>query len=477
MQRTADGLGVAVLGLAFAACLGGCSGPARAQCPPDLWVLTWADEFEGTSLDPTKWVPETGRWPYNAEWETYVTWANTVADGKLTITSARDSRYNPPYTSGRIKTEGRFDQLYGRFEMRATLPKTQGIWPAFWLLPYNRWPPEIDIMEFLGHDVDTVYFTNHWGTSPNVASQGSSFSGPDFSAGPHVYACEWYPDRIEFYIDGVRRATHRNTGIPQERMFIILNTAVGGQWPGYPDATTVLPQRFEIDYVRAYAAVPIDQRLANSGFEQFGTGNTPTAWSRFGNAYSETGVPYGGGRSGKLYGNFNGTFNSSGVYQDATASPGQTWAAYASFLNRGSDRMQGANTASLVIEWRTAGDQLIRADSALALSASSMLDSYQRVKVLGTAPAGTAKARCLIRFDQPASAAGAAFFDDAVFGPVQCPSCIADFNQDGGVDGADVEAFYFVWEMGHADADANGDGGVDGADVETFFAAWERGGC
>lgn len=461
--------------LAAATCV--FAAPARAQCPDDFWQLTWADEFDGTTLDLNKWVIETGRWPYNAEWETYIPEANTVANGMLTITSRHDTRYNPPYTSGRIKTQTKFSQQFGRFEMRGTLPKTRGIWPAFWLLPNSGWPPEIDIMEYLGHDRDTVYFTNHWGQQPNVASQSSEFSGPDFSAGPHTYACEWYPDRIEWYVDGVRRATHRNAGVPQEPMFFILNTAVGGQWPGYPDASTVFPQRFDIEYVRAFSAVPIEQKLANPGFEQFGSGNTPSSWTRFGNAYAEPGVPYSGVRSGKLYGNFNGQQNASGVYQDFPAVPGQKWAAYASFLNRLSDRMQGGNTASLVIEWRSASNQLLSEDLVPALSAASMPESYQRVKLLGTAPAGTAIARCLIRFDQPALAAGAAFFDDVVFGPISCSYCLADFNQDGGVDGADVEAFFLVWESGHPDADANQDGGVDGADVETFYQMWERGGC
>lgn len=462
---------------AGAACLFGCAHPAPAQCPPDLWQLTWSDEFEGNTLDPAKWVPELGRWPYNEELEHYIASANTVANGKLTILSERNNNYNPPYTSGRIKTEGRFQQMFGRFEMRAKLPATQGVWPAFWLLPNNRWPPEIDIMEYLGHDRDTVYFTNHWGTWPNVPSQSSNFSGPDFSAGFHEYACEWYADRVEFYVDGIRRATHRNAGIPQEPMFIILNTAIGGIWPGYPDATTVLPQRFEIEYVRAFRQIPINQRLANSGFEQAGTGNSPTAWFKYGNAFAEAGIPYSGTRSGKLFGNFTGSPNSSGVYQNATASPGQHWAAFASFLNRGSDAMSGGNTASIVIEWRNNNDELLGSVSAPALNVSSIRDSYQRVKVLGTAPAGTTRARCLIRFDQVGNAGGAAFFDDVVFGPIDCPLCIADFNEDGGVDGSDVESFYTAWESGETLADVNGDGGVDGNDVETFYTAWELGGC
>lgn len=462
---------------AAAACLAGCNQPARAQCPADLWELTWADEFDGNQLDPSKWVAELGRWPHNEEWETYVTWANTVGNGNLTITSAYDTRYNPPYTSGRIKTEGRFQQMYGRFEMRAKLPATKGIWPAFWLLPNNRWPPEIDIMEYLGHDRDTVYFTNHWGSWPNVASQNSPHHGPDFSADFHTYACEWWPDRVEFYVDGVRRATHRNAGIPQEPMFIILNTAVGGIWPGYPDATTVFPQRYEIDYVRAYREIPISQRLTNAGFEQTVNSNQPAGWQRYGNAYSEPGVPYSGTRSGKLYGNFTGTFSSSGLYQDATASEGQTWAAYASFLNRGSDAMQAGNTASIVIEFRNAANQLVGQTSAPALSVSSPTDSYQRVKVVSTAPAGATRARCLIRFDQPANAGGAAFFDDVMFGPIDCPFCLADFNQDGGVDGGDVESFFVAWSSGGPSGDANQDGGVDGTDVEAFYVAWAQGGC
>ena len=96
---------------------------------------------------------------------------------------------------------------------------------------------------------------------------------------------------------------------------------------------------------------------------------------------------------------------------------------------------------------------------------------------IGTAPAGAVKARLLFEFKQPAMAAGSVFFDDVSFGKVVCPVCPADYNQDGGVDGSDVGAFYADWESGDASADVNQDGGVDGADVQVFFTAWERGSC
>lgn len=450
---------------------------AYGQCaalPSDLWALTYADEFNGPTLS-TDWTAENGRWPYNEEWETYRPYANTTSNGNLVITATYDPRVNPPYVSGRINTRNRFLQQYGKFEMRAKMPRGRGIWPAFWLLPQDSWPPEIDIMEFLGHDVSTVYFTNHWGVYPNVASQNFPYSGPDFSAAYHTFACEWWPGQIDYFVDGVRRASARNPGVPDVPMYVILNVAVGGLWPGYPDATTVFPQQMLVDYVRVYAPVLPNQRLANPGFD----GQSPlSGWVTSGNVFTESSTARSTPRSGKMYGNFTGAPNTSSAHQEVTAIPGDVMAGVGWFYNWQNDAMGGQNTASLVLEWRTSTNQVISRVSQLAANAATPRNLHTRILVQGTAPANAAKARLVVEFRQVNNAGGAIFFDDLMFGRIDCPvPCIADFNEDGGIDGADVAAFFVDWAASLAAADVNADGGIDGADVETFFVLWSSGSC
>ncbi len=459
--------------------LAAATGLAAAQCPGDLRRLTFADEFDGTSLNTATWSHETGRWPYNAELQHYQLGNASVGGGFLTITATRDNRFNPPYASARINTRTSFLQRYGRFEMRARMPRGQGIWPAFWLLPQNAWPPEIDIMELLGHEPTRVHFTNHWGTAAAPLSQTSSFSGPDFSAGFHTFACEWSPGRIDFFVDGVRRATNINGGVPSVPMYIILNLAVGGLWPGNPNASTQFPQQMVVDWVRAYELIEPASQIANGGFESRGpTGQVPFfGWVRSGNAFTDAGAARTGSASGKLFGNFTGGVNTSWISQDLLVTPGQTMAATGWFQTVASDRIAGANVASMIIEWRTSTNAVLARESVVAADATMPPGEWIRRAVAAEVPAGASRARLLIEFRQPAMAAGSVFFDDILFGPITCPGCLSDFNADGGVDGGDLDAFFAAWETGSDEADANRDGGVDGADVGVFFEAWERSSC
>jgi hypothetical protein len=157
------------------------------------------------------------------------------------------------------------EQRYGYFEARLKVPKGQGYWPAFWLLGANGTTGvnEIDIHEILGNDPSTAYMTVHWGQSYTTGHQsdGSQFTGPDFSADFHTFGLEWDPDKIVWTIDGVERKTHTGDGVPQVDMYIILNLAIGGGWPGAPDGATSFPGNYEIDYVRAY------QRVADAGVD------------------------------------------------------------------------------------------------------------------------------------------------------------------------------------------------------------------
>ena len=459
--------------------LASATGLAAAQCPGDLKRLTFSDEFDGASLNTSTWSHETGRWPYNAELQHYQLGNVSVGGGFLSITATRDNRFNPPYASARINTRTSFLQRYGRFEMRARMPRGQGIWPAFWLLPQDTWPPEIDIMELLGHEPTRVHFTNHWGTAAAPLSQTSSFSGPDFSAGFHTFACEWSPGRIDFFVDGVRRATNVNGGVPAVPMYIILNLAVGGLWPGNPNASTQFPQQMVVDWVRAYELIEPVSQIANGGFESRGpTGQVPFfGWVRSGNAFTDAGAVRTGSASGKLFGNFTGGMNTSWISQDLLVTPGQTMAATGWFQTAASDRIAGANAASMIVEWRTSTNAVLARESVVAADATTPPGEWVRRAVAAEVPAGASRARLLIEFRQPAMAAGSVLFDDIQFGPITCPGCLSDFNADGGVDGGDLDAFFAAWEAGSDEADANRDGGVDGADVGVFFEAWERSSC
>ena len=256
-------------------------------------TLTYSAEFNsldlwnGTSgLDTAggpqwgSYVTATGTRPFNQEQEWYVRADHlvggsgaalpnpfSVQGGILTITAAPSDPAlhadlgDQPYTSGLINTSHSFSQTYGYFEMRAELPAGQGMWPAFWLLAKDgSWPPEIDVMEMLGHDPDTLYTSVHNlapGQTPgnHTLSQGVS-NVADMSDGYHTYGVDWGPDSLAFYFDGrevYRTPTPADLNKP---MYMIANLAVGGTWPGDADATTPLPAHMNIDYLRAYQANP-----------------------------------------------------------------------------------------------------------------------------------------------------------------------------------------------------------------------------
>ncbi len=222
-------------------------GRQRQLCWP-----TFSDDFVGTQLDPTRWQAtyKSG----DAERQTYIPEALQVAGGRLRITAQPRSGQARPYTSGIITTQGTFSQQYGYFEMRARVPHGQGLWSGFWLLHTGPLPwTEIDIFEILGNDTTTLYMSNHWrddANQPQFLTQ--PFSGPDFSVSFHTFAVNWTPASLTWYVDGIPQAeTIEN--VPAEPMFILANLAVGGQWPGNPDATTRFPAYMDIDYIRVYA--------------------------------------------------------------------------------------------------------------------------------------------------------------------------------------------------------------------------------
>jgi beta-glucanase (GH16 family) len=240
------------------------------------WTLVWSDEFNGPRLDTSKWVYDIGggKWG-NQELEYYTNRLQNVSirNGNLVITARREKRTGPDkaiwnYTSGRLKTLNKFGQTFGRFEARIKIPFGQGIWPAFWMLGEDiekaGWPNcgEIDIMENIGKEPATVHGTIHGPGYSGAQGIGDPFILPQnqkFSDDFHVFAVEWEPGTIRFYVDNNLYATRNPAELPPGQkwaydhpFFLLLNVAVGGDWPGNPDASTVFPQTMLVDYVRVY---------------------------------------------------------------------------------------------------------------------------------------------------------------------------------------------------------------------------------
>lgn len=230
--------------------------------PPERpgWQLTFDDEFDGPNVDTTKWnLSDPWGRMRNNELQAYVPDAFEVRDGILHVRAQRrDAVYDRElrhYTSGMMTTYQKFSQQFGRFEIRCRVPKGQGLWPAFWMLPEPLgWPPEIDVLEVLGNNTSTIQLTHHWhNAAGRVESDHGEWKGDaDFGRDFHEIAVEWAADAIRWEIDGTER--FRSTrSIPQVKMYMLVNLAVGGDWPKAPDDKTPFPSSFEVDWVRVYA--------------------------------------------------------------------------------------------------------------------------------------------------------------------------------------------------------------------------------
>jgi|GEM_PF-1167648 len=244
----------------------GTGGTSGAKCP-DGWTLAWSDEFEGAAgaaVDSSKWTYDYGPNWYNGELQYYSQGTDNAkldGSGNLVIEARKETREGKQYTSARIKTEGKKTFTYGRFEGRMKLPYGQGMWPAFWMLGGNSWPNtgEIDIMENLGREPSLIHGTMHGPGYSGSAGPTASYTLPGnakVSDDFHVFAIEWETNVIRWYVDGELYSTKTpadiggNSWVFNHGFFFILNLAVGGDWPGNPDSTTVFPQKMIIDYVR-----------------------------------------------------------------------------------------------------------------------------------------------------------------------------------------------------------------------------------
>ncbi len=267
----------------------------------------WSDEFngpDGSAPDAQKWTYDIGvdgdGWG-NKELEYYTNLRRNVVvqGGNLVITALKEKYTGPSirpegqdenqsagsatagqgtvtrdYTSARLKSQSLFSQTYGRFEARIKIPYGQGMWPAFWMLGDDidkvGWPRcgEIDIMENIGKEPSKVHGSIH-GSGPSGSSTDDMTAvyrlpaGENFSDAFHIFAVEWEPKVIRFYADGNLYETVTPSGLPKRTgwvfdhpFFLLLNLAVGGDWPGSPDGSTHFPQQMLVDYVRVYARGP-----------------------------------------------------------------------------------------------------------------------------------------------------------------------------------------------------------------------------
>ncbi len=240
------------------------------------WKLVWNDEFKGNEIDPSKWEYDLGGHGFgNNESQYYTNRPENayIDNGKLIIKAMKEEYGGKPYTSAKLRTRGKADWTYGRFEVRAKLPEGKGIWPAIWMMPtdlevYGGWPScgEIDIMELVGHEPNKVYGTIHMGNPHFYTGGNYTLREGKFSDDFHIFTLEWTPSEMRWYVDDILYSTkndwftRKNKDAEKEPFpapfnrpfYLQLNLAVGGDWPGYPDETTVFPQTFEIDYVRVY---------------------------------------------------------------------------------------------------------------------------------------------------------------------------------------------------------------------------------
>jgi hypothetical protein len=233
--------------------------------------LVWADEFEETTINSEYWTHELGASGWgNNELQNYTSSTDNsfINTGKLVIEANNKPSGGASYSSARMVSKGKQSFQYGRIDIRAKLPEGQGIWPALWMLGDNidevGWPAcgELDIMELVGHLPSTLYGTAHWGAEGQGFSTYRTgeyeLSGAKFSDAFHVFSLEWEEDKVVWLLDdepfhevtksSIEGAAYRFNA----PFFFIMNIAVGGNWPGAPDASTKFPQRMFIDYVRVF---------------------------------------------------------------------------------------------------------------------------------------------------------------------------------------------------------------------------------
>ncbi len=415
--------------------------PLSVAAAPPGWRLVWSDDFD--TLDETKWDRVASDKPTNNSRQAYLPEQVSVRDGKLVILSENKWAGELPFRSGQVVSKRA--QRFGRWEVRAKIPGTRGMWPAIWLLPDGPWPSEgeIDVMENRGNQPTITSSAFHWGTSSpyshafRAIEQQTSLAGAlvSYPAGFHTYAAEWLEDQLRFYVDDVHTGTFYSDEVGDflprltAPMRLMINTAIGGDFLPPPDETTVWPQRFLVDWVRVYEpAETIGEHVfANGSFEA--GGGTAAGWHVFGNRVN--GDPNvlvhreavrDGKSSLKLSGQSSGGENYSGVSQGISVSGGERMRAkLQSFVRSQESLANTRNRAFMKIEFYNrrgdyfGGPAMLGVEERMIADAATPSDAWQSHELVAMVPDGAVEARLSIVFAQSANEPGAVHVDAIEF--------------------------------------------------------------
>ena len=494
----------------------GCGVTAMAMgahaAPGDaVWLPTLVDDFDGpagTLPDASVWNIETGGngWGNN-ELQTYTTSPDNVSldgQGNLAITAREGWTQGTDgiwrqYTSARITTQGNFSQTYGRFEARLDIPVGQGVWPAFWMLGEDiasqGWPlaGEIDIMENIGSVPGTVHGTIHGPGYAGGDGIGASYNHPGgqaFGQTFHTFAVEWTPGRIDWFVDGnlFQTLTPNDLGgdnwVFDDDFFLLLNVAVGGNWPGAPDGSTSFPQQMLVDYVAVYERAVETRTQLQSG--QFNQNND--AWLLESNSYIQTHDP-GAGPSQialngegdaalKLFGSFDNASPETQTLQSFMAvAEGQTHLFSAAVRTNSDDSIADtSNRLELFVAFYDGYNRWLGEQRIVALDSGSEEDTWQYIDFEFTPLAGAAYADIGFRFVQPGLEGGAAWVDNVRFGLLSEIGLTGDLDGDGVVGVGDLDLLLANWgqAMPGSRLDADGDGVIGEGDLAVVQATFGR---
>jgi len=466
---------------------------------PPAWNLVWEDTFD--TFDGQKWTKIHSTQPTNHSQQAYLPQQVTIDDGKLVITATDTPFQNLPYRSGQIISKS--EQRFGRWEIRASLPTTQGMWPAIWLLPdvsRHNWPSggEIDIMENRGNQPLLTSSAFHYGTNPPYhhdfvyqEHQAANLGGQiNYHEGFHTYAVDWTDRQIRFYVDDVHHYTVYDEDVGNfisqstAPMQLVINNAIGGTFLPNPDASPQWPQKMEIDWVKVYEQGPGADvvTFSNGSFEE--NGGSLAGWSVFGSTLADnsnvsvrnTAVEQGEA-SLKLFGQFGSSPNYSGVTQGISVLAGQTVQASLEAFISSADSLTGTgNLASLKIEFydhfgaKFGSGAMLDVQEIVIANASTTNDAWHSHTLTATAPENAVEARLAVVFTQGGTDGGAVFVDSLSF-QIPTTASTGDFNADGMVDATD----YAIWRnaLGQTGpglaADADGNGVIDTGD----YTIWQ----
>ena len=465
--------------------------------------MIWSDEFEGDKLDTSKWEAIDWTTPFNKEWQAYHPSQVTVSGGNLALTAVKKEYGGKAYTSGKV--ESKWARQYGRWEVRAKLPATQGTWPAIWLLPDPKqwgWPSqgEIDIMENRGHQPNLTSSAFHFGADPEshlyaTDEQRTWILGDlnNYHQEFHVYAVEWDKNLLRFFVDDVHYFSVHSADVQDTLakhtapMEVLLNVAVGGTFveEAPPGEASVWPQQMLVDYVRVYEREknPPPVVFKNGGFEQ--NKGSLANWTTFGNTFADSpnvqihdeAVSDGLGAL-KLFGQFNSTTNYSGVEQAISVRAGDSLSASVKAFVRSADSIAGSdNRVDMKFDYyRHAGGKYgspsyLSSKTVTIADGSTVNDQWIEHTLTDKVPDGAVEARLGLVFAQPSDKGGAVHLDEIRFENLDV-EFNADANGDGRVDGLDL----MQWQQGVgkrdgtavSDGDFNYDGVVDNADREVW---------